>query len=408
MHTTTGLDAKGRESLRVTQGCSPAKVIYEWKVPVRLRLNVLRCSRGTITAGDPMTSFGTLNIMQQRDPAKSRKQIFDEAVEQSVLADKLGYYATWYAEHHFSNYGLCPSPLMMVSHLAGLTKRIRLGTAIVVAPLYMPSRLLSEIGLADLLSDGRLELGVGKGYQEFEFERFGIDLKNSADMTSEVLDLIERGLSEQTFSYQGRFFQQPQSTLSCKPLQLPTPPIWYAGGELSHLKRAARNGYTVFMSGALGGVTRLRGLKEQYEKIVAGEGRDPSEARVALSRMAFVTDDRKEADHFIDCARYQQRLALSLKGRRETVKNDYMVQETPFPEEPPFERIRHNLPVGDVETCIENMVNLIRNVKPAHIALLMQVGDMEHRKVMKSMERWMQYVVPGVEKELARAAVAAA
>ena len=91
--------------------------------------------------------FGIFNILQQRDPSKTPKQIFDEGVEQTTVAEQLGFGKAWYAEHHFSNYSLCPSPLMMVAHMAGRTSRIRLGTAVVVAPLYTPARLLAEIGM---------------------------------------------------------------------------------------------------------------------------------------------------------------------------------------------------------------------------------------------------------------------
>jgi alkanesulfonate monooxygenase SsuD/methylene tetrahydromethanopterin reductase-like flavin-dependent oxidoreductase (luciferase family) len=349
-----------------------------------------------------MTTFGTLNLMQQRDAVKSRELIFKEAVEQVVLADELGFDNVWFAEHHFSNYGLCPSPLMMVAHVAAKTKRIRLGSGVVIAPLYHPARLLAEIGVVDMLSEGRLELGVGKGYQGYEFERFGVTLEDSGAITTEMFDLIELGLSQKTFDYSGKFFNLPRSTVSCKPIQTPRPPIWYAGGELAHLKRCARNDYPVFMSGALGGLTRLIGIRKDYEKLVAAEGRNPDEAKVACSRMVFVTDSKKEADHFIDCARYQQRLALGFKNRRESVSDDYIIGEEPFEGEPDFERIRHNLPVGDVDTVAEKMVALLRGLRPHHVALLMQVGDMEHRAVTKSMERFLTDVLPIVQKELGK------
>ncbi|QUT07822.1 LLM class flavin-dependent oxidoreductase [Sphingobium phenoxybenzoativorans] len=347
-----------------------------------------------------MTTFGTLNLMQQRDAVKPREQIFKESVEQVVLADELGFDNVWFAEHHFSNYGLCPSPLMMVAHTAAKTKRIKLGSGVVIAPLYHPSRLLAEIGLADILTEGRLELGVGKGYQGYEFERFGVTLEDSADITTEMFDLIEMGLSEKTFDYNGKHFNLPRSTISCKPLQKPTPPIWYAGGEVAHLRRCARNDYPVFMSGALGGLTRLIGIRKEYEKLVAAEGRNPADAKVACSRMVFVTDSKAEADHFLDCARYQQRLALSFKNRRENVSEDYIIGEVPFEGEPDMDRIRHNLPVGDVDTVVEKMVALLRGLQPHHVALLMQVGDMEHKSVTKSMERFITDVVPAVQKEL--------
>jgi alkanesulfonate monooxygenase SsuD/methylene tetrahydromethanopterin reductase-like flavin-dependent oxidoreductase (luciferase family) len=129
--------------------------------------------------------FGIFNLMGSRDPAKPTAEVFAEVTEQTRLADELGYRVAWFAEHHFSNYCLCASPLMMVAHCAPITKQIRLGTAVVVLPLYNPARLAAEIATADALSNGRLMLGIGAGYQPYEFERFGVDIKANLEMTEE-------------------------------------------------------------------------------------------------------------------------------------------------------------------------------------------------------------------------------
>src|SRR3954447_550572 len=143
--------------------------------------------------------FGIFNLMGSRDPEKPTAEVFAEVAEQTRLADELGYAIGWFAEHHFSNYCLCASPLMMVAHCAPITKRIRLGTAVVVLPLYNPARLLAEIATVDAMSGGRLSLGVGSGYQPYEFERFGLDLKDSLEMTSELIDIIQLAFAQDFF-----------------------------------------------------------------------------------------------------------------------------------------------------------------------------------------------------------------
>ncbi|MDB5512148.1 MAG: class flavin-dependent oxidoreductase [Enterovirga sp.] len=351
--------------------------------------------------------FGIFNIMQQRDTSKSAKQIFDEAAEQTIEAERLGFGKAWYAEHHFSNYSLCPSPLMMVGHMAGRTKTIRLGTAIVVAPLYTPARLLAEIGMVDNLSGGRLELGIGMGYQGYEFDRFGVDLAKSRDITSEMMDLIELGTTQPAFEYDGEHFKQPRSSIAVRPLQDPLP-IWYAGGDPSHLRRVARRDQTLFISGVLGGLGRMMKARESFEQAAVAEGKDPGRVKVAMARLAFVTKSKKDAEHYLDCARYQQRLAVSLKNRREKVANDYIVEEQSYDEELGLDRIAANLPVGDVETCVANMVRSIRAMKPVHVMIQTQVGDMDHRKSLAAMELWMSEVVPGIMRELGQPAQAAA
>ena len=105
--------------------------------------------------------FGTFILAAQRGYHQTSDQVIRNSVEQAIGSEKAGFDVAWFAEHHFNNYSLLPSPLMMVAHLAGVTKTIRLGTAVCVLPLYQPQRLLSEIGFADIVSNGRLELGVG-------------------------------------------------------------------------------------------------------------------------------------------------------------------------------------------------------------------------------------------------------
>ena len=154
--------------------------------------------------------FGIFNLMGSRTPEKPTAEVFAEVAEQTRLADELGYAIAWFAEHHFSNYCLCASPLMMVAHCASITKKIRLGTAVVVLPLYNPARLAAEIATADALSNGRLMLGVGAGYQPYEFERFGVDIKANLEMTEEFCDILDRAFSQDFFSYNGKYLSDPE------------------------------------------------------------------------------------------------------------------------------------------------------------------------------------------------------
>src|SRR5687768_16723459 len=135
--------------------------------------------------------FGIFNLMGAREADKSTAQVFGEVAEQTKRADELGYAIAWFAEHHFSNYCLCASPLMMVAHCASITKNIRLGTAVVVLPLYNPARLAAEVATADALSNGRLMLGIGAGYQPYEFERFGVDITKNLEMTEEFCQIFD-------------------------------------------------------------------------------------------------------------------------------------------------------------------------------------------------------------------------
>ena len=223
--------------------------------------------------------FGVFNVMQQRDIRQSASRVLHEAVDQAVTAEALGYDSCWFPEHHASNYSLCPSPLMMVNYCAARTERIRLGTGVIVAPLYKPMRLLGEIGLADIMSDGRLELGIGAGYQPFEFERFGADLSVNKETTLELLNLIELGLTARQFEFRGQYFDQPSSSIPVKPLQQPLPPIWLVGSDPSFHQRAAERGYAVFVSGLLGRPESVVKLRRRVEHEFTNAGKSPDAIR---------------------------------------------------------------------------------------------------------------------------------
>ena len=107
-------------------------------------------------------------------------------------------------------------------------KLIRVGTAVLVLPFWDPLRVAEDIALTDQLTNGRLEVGVARGYQPFEFRRFGLDQDEARDRTNESLDIITRALSGETFEYDGKFHQITSTTLYPRPLQQPRPPIWLA------------------------------------------------------------------------------------------------------------------------------------------------------------------------------------
>src|SRR5207253_7521038 len=250
--------------------------------------------------------FGIFNLMGSRDPEKPTAEIFAEVAEQTRLADQLGYSIAWFAEHHFSNYCLCASPLMMVAHCAPITKEIRLGTAVVVLPLYNPARLAAEIATADALSNGRLMLGIGAGYQPYEFERFGTDIAQNLEMTDAFCDILDLAFSRDFFSYKGKHYQMPETHIPARPVQNPLP-IYVAGHTQAMFRTAARHGYRVLTSGRVGGTTLLAA---QYADIVAAfaaENAPLSRAHITVNRFAHITDNREEGMRFAENARYQTR-----------------------------------------------------------------------------------------------------
>jgi len=345
--------------------------------------------------------FGIFLLVQHRDRHKTSGQIIHEAIEQVKTADRLGFSTAWFAEHHFNNYGLCPSPLMMAAHCAGVTSNIRLGTGVVIAPLYSPPRLIEDIAFVDQLSNGRLNVGIGGGYQHYEFERFGTTLENAKERTLETLDMIELGLTRKKFQFDGEFLKQPTTAISVRPVQQPIPPIWVATADTRLMAKAIANDYHVFVSGWLGGEKLLKNVRDQIDTIAVQEGKSTDQVKVGLLRFAFASDNAAEVDRYIECARYQQRIAVSLKQRTESLEDDYMVAEKPYENEISLEKIKDNLPVGSVDTVIERLLRDIKTVNPVHVAIQTQFGDLDHATMLKQLQLWSQEIIPAVKAEIA-------
>jgi alkanesulfonate monooxygenase SsuD/methylene tetrahydromethanopterin reductase-like flavin-dependent oxidoreductase (luciferase family) len=154
---------------------------------------------------------------------RSISSLYAEILEQGVFADELGYHAFFLAEHHFHEYGAVPNPAVLLSNLAGRTKRLRLGTSISVLPFRNPALVAEDYAMLDVVSNGRLALGVGSGYLQHEFAGFGIDPGEKRERFEEHLTLLERLLSGERVTHAGRFNSLDGLRLNVLPVQKKVP-----------------------------------------------------------------------------------------------------------------------------------------------------------------------------------------
>ncbi len=259
---------------------------------------------------------------------------------------------------------MCPSPLLLASNLASRTTRIKLGMAVLVLPLYHPLRLLEEIGMVDQLSNGRLVIGFGSGYQVEEFERFGRDLKDNWEITYEMMDIIEMGMAEGRVAYDGKYFQIPETLIGTPVLQRPRPAVFLAGGMPEYLQRGARAGYTPLVTVGSADTAALMGVRGHVEKNYIEAGHT-GPLPFAVNRTFYVTDDKDDARDAAERARYTARLAMAFRGQYVTFNGIEAIAQ-PYKDEPSLDTILENLPLGDPESCAEKMVRRIsRRPAPA-------------------------------------------
>lgn len=159
---------------------------------------------------------------------RSVGQFYEEVLSQCALADRLGFDSFWMAEHHFHEYGAVPRPAILLGAAAQRTKNIKLGAAVVVLPFDNPLRSAEDFAMVDLLSDGRLVLGVGSGYLKHEFAGFNIDPAEKRERFDEALHIFLEAWKGQPFSYAGRYNTVHNLALNIVPAQKPRPAVYVA------------------------------------------------------------------------------------------------------------------------------------------------------------------------------------
>ena len=214
------------------------------------------------------------------DSSRSHEEVYREAVEQVRLADELGFDCAWFTEHHFGTHGINGAVLPFAAYVAGITRRIRVGTAVVVAPLYHPMRLAEEVAEVDLLSGGRLELGIGSGYRFDEFRGYNVEPAESRARFPEIIEILLKAWQGAPFSYEGKYYKIPDGiAVRPVPLQKPHPPLWVPAFSPSTVEWVARNGYRLMTASTGPSIAQISRMREQYnaELAKAGRGADGSE-----------------------------------------------------------------------------------------------------------------------------------
>ena len=219
-----------------------------------------------------------------------------------IEADRLGYDTAWIAEHHFSNqYGVLPDPFVYLGYLAPKTTKIGLGTAVMTLPLHNPMRIVENAAFVDILSDGRLSLGLGSGYRPYEYEGFGIPFDARHDIQEEAIPLILDAFHTRKVSHEGAHFQhQVEGDYEIYPVsvQQPHPPFYMAAGTTRSIEVAARHGFGLMLS-TLPSFETLAGQIALYRETMAHApapwNANPAFGSVNIARWVYVAETDAKA-----------------------------------------------------------------------------------------------------------------
>lgn len=344
--------------------------------------------------------FGLFNLMTYRDQSRAPREIYGDMRDQVLLAEQMGFDIAWFAEHHFTNFCISPSPTNVATYMAGQTSRIRLGTGVNVAPLYHPLRLIEDLILLDNLSDGRAVIGLGSGYQQYEFEKFGVELKNARQIFTETVDFVENVIQTGCAFGDGKFVKVPKTEFLVKFVQK-RPDIYIAGftGDEEVQTKASKLGYVPFVVTGWNDVATLKAAHDRTEAVHRAAVGSDRPMPYAIQKYVFVTDSREEALLAADAARYVRRISMSMKGKYAQISNGYL-KELPAEGEPPLEELVERMCIGSPERCAEKLVTDIKTLGATHVNCFMALPGIDPRIIRRSMERFGAEVMPLVAKAL--------
>ncbi|MGC5016137.1 LLM class flavin-dependent oxidoreductase [Streptosporangium sp. DT93] len=238
--------------------------------------------------------FSTFHLFHRFD-GQSFKDVYDYHLELAELAEELGFHGVRLAEHHFRDYGVVPNLFTMLANLAARTERLRLGTGIVVLPLHNPVHVAEEAAMVDVLSGGRLDLGIGRGYQSFEFEGFGIDLAEARDRFDEALEVVLGLWTSPTFRHKGTFYRTgTEVELVPRPLQHPFPPIHVAAVSPETVTMYAERGLPILADPAAPFRKVVRAA-ETWRETAQRAGHDAAGHELVVARSVYVAETVERA-----------------------------------------------------------------------------------------------------------------
>jgi alkanesulfonate monooxygenase SsuD/methylene tetrahydromethanopterin reductase-like flavin-dependent oxidoreductase (luciferase family) len=336
----------------------------------------------------------------QTPPGKPHAELYREIMRQMEHADQTGFDVYSIIEHHFfEQFSTSANPLAMICAVAQRTQRLRFRVALHTLPLCNPMRLAGEIAAADIISDGRLETGLGRGHA-WLFERSGAELAESRGRFDEAVEILCRAWTEDNFSYQGKYYRFAQLTVVPKPLQKPHPPLYTGGTSLTTYEMAGSRGWGMFLPPLL----PLAALRPSIDTYVAACKKAGHKPNIVYIRPVYLGDDPKQIEREVKPAllNFLAFNASPVKGL--PPKEELNAKGYGFYASGALESLTRLTYEQVVEQEIgfigtpEQVVGQIRRLREqapiAELAIVSNFGGLEHWKVIKTQELFAREVMP--------------
>ena len=256
---------------------------------------------------------------QTMAPDIDASSIYAAMLEDAPLLERAGFTGAWLSEHHFSNYALVPNPLTLLAAMARETRTLRLGTSVVVLPLRNPVLVAEEAAMVDQISGGRLELGFGRGYQPYEFNRLGIPFAEATSRIKEGLDLLVHLWTKPDVPFEGQHFSVPALTVTPCPRQKPHPPLWLAAGSPESIAEGLCRGMSIVVNVGNDGPDRAGQIVQMFHAERERLGIPPGGVRFALQTHGYLVRDREDEVRVVRSGGFLHRVQLRLREQRQAI-----------------------------------------------------------------------------------------
>ncbi len=345
--------------------------------------------------------------------ASSESQRIYEALDQIPYAEQQGFESVWFSEHHFRPvWSHNSAPDLTLAAVSQRTTSIRLGIGVVLAPIHHPLHVAARMATLDILSHGRVDVGLGRTGYPYQLTPYGSDLGDTRGMWQEFADVLPRAWTQETVSYDGTYFKIPTREVLPKPLQTPHPPLWSACGsdETARLTGSLGMGGLFGSEGGPDRVAQLMGIYRDALLTSPDKGARPTR-RAALMTAGFCHEDAG-----VVAARGTELVAWYIEQQRErarlvwrdydpsTVPPDYQnyyardmhLAAGPHPGEPTPEAIRQqgtSFCVGTPDDCIR-FLELYESLGIEEVILLCAIGPARHEEVLNTMRLFGEQIIP--------------
>jgi alkanesulfonate monooxygenase SsuD/methylene tetrahydromethanopterin reductase-like flavin-dependent oxidoreductase (luciferase family) len=349
--------------------------------------------------------FGTYYFFQAH-PKYSHSEIIHRELDQMVWTEELGFDSVWLTEHHFIDYGLSVDPLMLACAGASRTQRIRFGLAAAILPFHNPLRLAEQAALVDIISNGRLDMGVGRGNRPEEFRGFQVPQHENREIFEEALEILTKAWTQESVSFEGRHFRVPPGVrVIPKPVQQPTPPIYQVCVSKESIENTALRGWPMLNSVLYGPLDKLPENRAIY--IAALEKAGTPEAkkqwlldRWGVSRHIYVADtdaqalaDTKDAEMWYQESLRKFQIPDRIEDAHPSLQPGFRAQAERLKTVNWDDLVRDTVAFGSPDT-VARKIETMRDMGIGQVLCWMNFGGLAQDKIKRSMELFAREVMP--------------